>query len=89
MGDMADIALCECFDQDEIFLRYCNESAHIQYEHGLCDELGFMFRPAAAKLDRGPGECPKCNGPTVLKKGKYGKFYGCYHYPECKGSRSL
>ncbi len=28
--------------------------------------------------------CPKCNGQLVLRKGKYGQFYGCSNYPNCK-----
>lgn len=28
--------------------------------------------------------CPKCNGDLILRKSKYGKFYGCSNYPYCK-----
>lgn len=28
--------------------------------------------------------CPKCNGTLVMRKGKYGSFYGCSNYPKCK-----
>lgn len=28
--------------------------------------------------------CPKCNSGLVLRKGKYGKFYGCSNYPHCR-----
>lgn len=28
--------------------------------------------------------CPRCNAPLVLKKGKYGDFWGCSNYPNCK-----
>jgi hypothetical protein len=31
--------------------------------------------------------CPKCNNMMVLRKGKYGKFYGCSKYPYCRGTR--
>ena len=30
------------------------------------------------------GMCPKCGGALVLRKGKYGKFYGCSNYPKCR-----
>lgn len=30
------------------------------------------------------GNCPKCGGELVLRKGKYGKFYGCSNYPKCR-----
>ena len=28
--------------------------------------------------------CPKCNIKLVLKKGAYGKFYGCPNFPSCR-----
>lgn len=30
------------------------------------------------------GRCPLCGGDLVLRNGKYGKFYGCSNYPNCK-----
>jgi hypothetical protein len=29
--------------------------------------------------------CPACGGPVVKRAGKYGEFYGCANYPNCKG----
>ncbi len=29
-------------------------------------------------------KCPYCKTDLVLRNGKYGKFYGCPNYPECK-----
>lgn len=29
-------------------------------------------------------KCPYCNADLVLRKGKYGEFYGCSSYPKCK-----
>lgn len=28
--------------------------------------------------------CPDCGNTLVIKKGRYGPFIGCSHYPECK-----
>ena len=28
--------------------------------------------------------CPYCKAELVLRKGKYGEFYGCPNYPKCK-----
>ncbi len=28
--------------------------------------------------------CPRCNSKLVLRKGKYGEFWGCSNYPKCK-----
>ena len=30
------------------------------------------------------GRCPRCGGKLVLRTGKYGSFYGCSNYPQCK-----
>lgn len=30
------------------------------------------------------GLCPRCGGNLVLRDGKYGRFYGCSNYPNCK-----
>lgn len=29
--------------------------------------------------------CPQCGGEMQERDGKYGKFYGCKSYPNCKG----
>ena len=29
--------------------------------------------------------CPKCGAPMVLRRGRYGPFYGCSRYPDCDG----
>jgi len=33
--------------------------------------------------------CPKCNGQLTLKTGRYGKFYGCSNYPDCRNTESV
>lgn len=30
------------------------------------------------------GLCPHCGGKLMLRNGKYGQFYGCSNYPNCK-----
>ncbi len=30
------------------------------------------------------GICPRCGGKLVLRNGKYGSFYGCENYPQCR-----
>ncbi|MBQ8481129.1 MAG: NERD domain-containing protein [Alphaproteobacteria bacterium] len=34
------------------------------------------------------GICPKCGAPLVLRKGRYGEFYGCSNYPRCHYTHS-
>jgi hypothetical protein len=31
--------------------------------------------------------CPNCGSDLKIRKGKYGKFYGCSNYPKCKYTR--
>lgn len=33
--------------------------------------------------------CPLCGGATVKRAGKYGAFWGCTRYPECKGLQNV
>lgn len=33
--------------------------------------------------------CPRCNSPMNLRKGKFGEFWSCQKYPECKGTRNV
>jgi len=35
------------------------------------------------------GLCPRCDGRLVLRKGKYGSFYGCSNYPKCKYTKNI
>jgi ribosomal protein L37AE/L43A len=45
-------------------------------------------RPSTAGTEALPKTgtpCPICTGPTVLRHGPHGHFYGCSKYPACKG----
>ena len=33
--------------------------------------------------------CPQCNGSMVLKKGRFGEFWSCTRYPDCKGTKNV
>ncbi len=33
--------------------------------------------------------CPKCKAPLLIRLGKFGKFYACSKFPECKYTESL
>ena len=37
-----------------------------------------------SKVNVRNGICPDCGGQLVLRRGKYGSFYGCSNYPKCK-----
>ena len=95
MGEMADLALDQMMDQDEIevnalftpswqlsdFERECLYDEHDSY-------IGGVFTRGKRYGPRGPGPCPQCHGPTQPKNGRHGLFYGCCSFPRCHGSRS-
>jgi len=33
--------------------------------------------------------CPLCNGSVIRKKGRYGEFWECSNYPDCKFRRGI
>lgn len=33
--------------------------------------------------------CPRCGGILVVKNGKYGRFWGCKRFPNCKYTRDI
>lgn len=33
--------------------------------------------------------CPRCGSALILRHGKYGDFYGCSKYPECKFTKKI
>lgn len=37
----------------------------------------------------GTNKCPDCGGHLVKRGGRYGEFWGCLSFPDCKGSRSI
>ena len=34
-------------------------------------------------------KCPECAAAMVLKRGRFGRFFACTRYPECKGTKSI
>jgi hypothetical protein len=33
--------------------------------------------------------CPTCNGPMRRRNGKFGEFWSCMNYPNCRGTRNV
>ncbi|MCC7201281.1 MAG: type I DNA topoisomerase [Nitrospirae bacterium] len=33
--------------------------------------------------------CPQCGSPMVIKSGRFGRFFACSNYPECKTTRPI
>lgn len=32
-------------------------------------------------------KCPECGGEMISRSGKFGRFWGCSDYPNCRGTR--
>lgn len=94
-GDMKECPKCKMLRKVEEFKdaslvsgfgRFCRE----------CKATKPLRRAGSVKLPRhstaakeGPNPCPKCYSKMLLRKGRYGQFYGCSKYPYCKGTRPL
>ena len=44
--------------------------------------------PGNAEQKPAAPACPKCGGPMRLRSGKFGEFWSCLKFPECRGSRN-
>lgn len=40
----------------------------------------------SVQIDNTP-TCEKCGGSMILRKGKYGQFYGCSSFPKCRNTK--
>jgi predicted RNA-binding Zn-ribbon protein involved in translation (DUF1610 family) len=50
------------------------DNRHIQHIYNQLDEQKQKINSLI---------CPKCGGLLVIRKGPYGRFYGCSNYPNC------
>ncbi|MEP5979902.1 MAG: topoisomerase DNA-binding C4 zinc finger domain-containing protein, partial [Marinobacter alexandrii] len=61
---------------------------------------GFIDRPQGAPnvspsadgtepAQGGQVHCPKCRAPMTERDGKFGRFFACTRYPQCRGTRPL
>lgn len=49
-----------------------------------------MPYPAGSDLtQQGDEYCQNCGRPMVLKKGRFGTFFACTGYPDCKTTRQI
>lgn len=59
----------------------------------LTDPKNAAVKPQDASHDTGTSEkgmkCEKCGADMVLRTGKYGMFYSCSRYPECKFTKQI
>lgn len=56
-----------------------------------CKGLRKETPPKSSDLAAQPAKtkCPKCGASMVLRRGKFGQFYGCSRFPRCRGVKNL
>jgi len=59
-----------------------------------CKGYTLVEKPASANIKDSSAvssdkTCPKCGSKMILRKGRYGKFYGCSKFPYCRGTRQV
>ena len=70
----------------------CDWCAYRQRTNGA--ERGGGTRPAPAAAAPAPDSpagptCPTCNGAMRRRNGKFGEFWSCMNYPNCRGTRNV
>lgn len=57
-----------------------------------CKSYTLVEKPASGNIKDSPvvlsdKTCPSCGSRMILRKGRYGNFYGCSKFPYCRGTR--
>jgi DNA topoisomerase-1 len=55
---------------------------HLNKKYKEVSKKDFTEKPTEKK-------CPKCGSPLLIRLGKYGEFYACSKFPECRYTESL
>ena len=42
-----------------------------------------------SKVEGEPEYCPNCGRPMALKRGRFGTFFACTGYPDCKTTKPV
>jgi len=61
--------------------RYLETTHQISTGDGKSEDIAEAIAP--------PPSCPNCSGPMRIRTGRYGDFWACIQYPECRGTRDL
>lgn len=66
----------------------CNAIKSDTVEASAVDPRMAKKKPQTQGAKNAP-TCPNCNVSMVLRKGKYGDFFGCPNYPDCKHTEQI
>lgn len=45
-------------------------------------------KSAEGNVSQNAALCPKCGSPLILRRGKFGEFWGCSGFPQCRFTRN-
>lgn len=51
--------------------------------------LAQKYEEVEKHVEKTDKTCPECENPMVIRYGRFGKFYACSRYPECKHTEPL
>ncbi|HNW60809.1 MAG TPA: type I DNA topoisomerase [bacterium] len=80
----------QCGAAMDSYLMDARRKLHICGNSPDCD--GWVIEEGVFKLKGYDGPtlvCDKCGAEMQLKTGRFGKYFGCSRYPECKNTRKL
>ncbi|MFA5878339.1 MAG: type I DNA topoisomerase [Candidatus Staskawiczbacteria bacterium] len=79
--------LDEIAEGKDTLLKTCNDF-YTPFAKNLENKYEEVVRTDFAAKPTGKN-CPKCGAPLIEKLGRFGKFYACSKFPECKYTESL
>ncbi|HOX41345.1 MAG TPA: type I DNA topoisomerase, partial [bacterium] len=62
---------------------------YVPFEALLREKTAEIKKDDIIKPEETSEVCPECGKPLVIRLGRYGKFFACSGFPECKYSRPL
>lgn len=69
------------------YFQISTEGAHRALNDCLMNQKCFEKMAKLAQREKA-GICPRCGGELIKRKGKFGEFFGCSNYPDCRFTRS-
>jgi DNA topoisomerase-1 len=59
------------------------------FHNNLAEKYEQLSRKDIMPEEKSQEICDKCGAPMIIKTGRYGKFYACSAYPNCKNIKSV
>jgi DNA topoisomerase-1 len=86
LKDIHKILNTEIFNtKPSILCSWCGYNQICDHPHESVSSTIYQKKPPIHKNEENYDfSCPQCGGELLRRKGKFGEFYGCRNYPECK-----